>query len=354
MDEADRGAQRYRLKKYDRGDRLRTGAATATERANAILADRPAGGFGRLTVAPGLPYDPESVMIQVRSEASADLAGAEMRYGAPSGTPGRTYVKVLTDEIVRSAEMLWDRRAAAATLVEQVRARIAETLGGDFAAAHDPAVTAIGVAVGASDGSVQVVLDVETLGPGPSWGTSRTQGMSTDSLIERLRKRVDEHVDCHDTLAALRADRIRGRAQDTAVRVLREVGMDIDFATASLARTERLVFEFGDQDDEFVCDLGWSGGLIKCQLSSKARGWQLINDALWIDDVSFPDVLQDSLVGRRLGEVFSNDLLPSDAVITFAEERPDGAKHIRLAIPTVPIPDPDDRLGLVMKRRLRS
>ena len=339
-------AARYTLKAYTDADRRWEMAEVAAARATQMLAATPASRLGALKAAPRLHSDPAGHLLQIRSAPLEELAGAEMRYIVPGGKPGRKYLELLTQDLVGTAQGFWSRRADAAALAARASSNL--SLRGGGTDPRYPNVTAIGVAGGSTaKDPFEIVFDLQLLGSGMVWTIETVRRSQFAGFGSELMDHENKHSKFADLLSALRANRIRGRIETTAVGVLDFVRMKLDDALDHLTRRNELVFDFSG----YRCQLYWDDGTLRCDVAMIDDGWSLARAVLWLH-ASLPDVLSDSLKDRRLGEVVFNEFLPADAVIAYAQARPDDLHVMWLEIPTIRLPDPDDVIGRMMRERL--
>ena len=320
--------QPYELYSNVDADRRWSSVVQAAAGATEVLSAGTASGLGALSVAPRLHSDFNARFLQVRSEKLAQFFGGEMRYIVPGGKLGRKYTNLLTDDLTDAARLLWDRRDEAAALVESSLAKVEY-----YRNVTDPRVLGvvdIGVSIGmARADPLQIILDLEVLGSGMVWTLDRIHKESLPALEAVLMERANRHSSFADLLCELRANRIRGRVEETARGVLRVAGMELEDALERLTRADTLKFDFRN----YECQLYWKDRTLRCDVGTIEPGWSLRGGVLWLK-ARMPEVLSQGRGGRRLGEVVSNEFLPADAVISYSEARPDDQHVMWLQIPT--------------------
>lgn len=333
------GPRRFTIKDHGAQDARMALYAKVAGLASAAMPPEVAAAIGPLAIAPRLYDDSQLTLPQFRSGPLDVLAGAELRFHHLHDGGGDDYADGLLDWLLGQAEAFSKDPGHAGGYVEDARAAAMEAIGRD-ATVHPPAaLSTMGFLVGRVPGTApsDVVIELEMLGPGLTPAVERLFATSAGDLQLKLAKELATHRRRTDLLAQFRADRQRGLADETTLRILSHVGMELGFVLEYLSRLRELVFDFAD--GLYRASISWDEGVLVTDFWTNDPGFHLRGGEFHLGR-RVPETLLTGSIGRRLGPLVDQRHISGDAVITDAYADHGGNAVVSLAVPRQPIPWP--------------
>lgn len=330
------GTRRFTLKDYGALDARMALYADVARRATGAMPQALAAAVGPLAIAPRLHHDSQLTSPQFRSGPLEQLAGAELRFHHLHDGGGDGYADALLEWLLENAEGFHDDPGRAAEHVERARATAIEAIGRDTTVHPPAALSTMGFLVGRVPGRLpaDVVIELEMLGHGLTPIVERIFATSAGDLQVKLAGELAAHRRRVDLLAQFRANRQRGLVDKTTLRIMKAVGMDLDFALEHLAQRSELVFDF--DDGVHRASIRWDEGVLVTDFWTNDPGLSLMAGTLRLAQ-AYPEVTVLGSIGRRLGALLEHRYLSGEAIITHACS--DQSTIMELAIPRRPIPE---------------
>lgn len=257
---------------------------------------------------------------QIRANPLVASQHVEFRYCLPlhnSGCGG--FNDLAWDLVGRAHQFLADSQLA--KLGARARSAIEPIIAGAVGASIDPRLVAVGMSFEFAERTPRICADIEMLGNDLILAVERVVGLD----VEHLEREVARSVRDHERRDAVRSRAINGRASgwidQTALRLIDAAGLGRRQTIGMIANEGWVNLTFcGSGGEQFDATLHQADGVIIGWTMPRDRGWGLKHGDLIIWGKGMPDILRDSLTGRRVGEVFQNPELPADAVIAIVDE----------------------------------
>ncbi len=256
---------------------------------------------------------------QIRAIPHLGPDRVEFRFAFPPPEDGPIGISCVAWQLLGSAHKFCqlDRYSH---LGEELREAILPLLEVSAGLLFAPDLVAIGVTPGCDAGDTGLTADFEILGHDLVMGIHRLDATDPD----RFRRQVDYLIKrhCKRVEVRSRADGARAIAwiDQTALRIIDATG---------LGRRESIERVMTDGELEASID-GPRGildasillfeGVCVGRVQPRDRSWNLKCGKMVIWGKGIPEVLRNSLTGRRLGQIVENHILPDAAMITRVDE----------------------------------
>lgn len=333
------GEARFELKRYDAQDAKMELYADVARRATAAMPPALATLVGPLTIAPRLHDDNEVTSPQFRSGPVGELAGGELRIQHLYDGGSETYADDLRDWLLEQVKGFLESPGRSGDYVARARTVVSEAIERDATVHHPARLSSIGFLVGRipERSPTDVVVELEMLGDGLTPIVERIHATSFGDFEVKLARELATHRRRVDQLAQLRANRQRGLIDETTLRIMEAVGMELGFALDHLALRSELVFDF--DDGVHRATIAWNEGVLVTDFWTNDPGFRLRGGEFHLGR-RVPETLLTGSIGRRLGPLVDQRYISGDAVITDAYADHGGNAVVSLAVPRQPIPWP--------------
>lgn len=288
------------------------------QRVNAAMAPHVSERLGTLKASAATTGD-DGCALQIRSEP-IDPAGCEFRYPDPIEPEGDA--DQAAAEVLAAAVRTMYAVPRLADWTAEVRRIAAGIIGPASEGAWPMRVTAIGVTPYQDGDEFETTIDVAMLGSDLRPQVTRVGDPDLAGLATLLRHFTATHAARVDAFAEATAAGVRGRVDQTALRVAARAGVPIGMALEHLETSRQISLLHGGEDADDVADmLFWDDGVVRAAAENMpgAPVFQLEGQVLGIPR-GLPDTVVAALPGRRLREVVDLALIPETSLIVDVRE----------------------------------
>jgi hypothetical protein len=287
--------------------------------------------LGDFSLAPARHPSDHGTSVHIRAVPLSEADECEFRFDMQLQYNTREPVRIWVERLLEAAAEFRDltRREEGARslrrLIEDAITPVADGL-------HPARLIAVGLKVSDVSPGYQMLVDIETLGENLRMGIHRHRVDDIGLFGAELADLVADHAE-RKRLRMLADDcGAVGWIDDVALNLVDASSMSRSDLVARLNDQPAIDFQFGgDEDDDYIGELVWDEGVIRCLVGDWAAGWTFDRSEFILRKCVLPETVLVAWQGRRFGDVIEHPLIPGDAVVVRAELT-DNTLHVDLEL----------------------
>lgn len=287
--------------------------------------------LGDFSLAPARHGSNHSNFVHIRAVPLSEAEECEFRFDMPLQYNTREPVSIWVERLLEAAVAFRDltqREEGARSLRRLIEDAVAPVADG----LHPARLIAIGLKLSDVSPGYKMLADIETLGEDLRMGIHRHRvddigvfGCELADLVANHAKRRRLRI-LADVCGAI------GWIDDAALNLVDASSMSRSDLVARLNDRPAIDFHFGgDKDDDYVGELFWDEGVVRCLVGEWAAGWTFDRSEFILSRCVLPETLLIAWHGRCFGDLIEHSLIPGDAVVVRAELT-DGTLHVDLEL----------------------
>lgn len=287
--------------------------------------------LGDFSVAPARQGSDHGSFVHIRAVPLSEAEECEFRFDMQLQYNTREPVSIWVERLLEAAAAFrdltqreeWSRSLR--RLIDDAIAPVADGL-------HPARLIAIGLKVSDVSPGYQMLADIETLGEHLRTGIHRHRVDDIGVFGSVLADLVADHAERRRLRMLADVCGAVGWIDDAALNLVDASSMSRSDLVARLNDRPAIDFQFGgDDEDDYVGELVWDDGVIRCLVGEWTAGWTFDRSEFILRKCVLPETVLVAWHGRRFGDLIEHPLIPGDAVVVRAELT-DGTLHVDLEL----------------------